>query len=226
MPSSRSSPSRFSRPRGPVIAAEEPARGSGPLTGRPLRTRTRSRLGPLHGLPVPIKDSVNTRQYPTTVGTNALRGFRPKQDAAVVRALLGAGAIVLGKTNLHELSFGWTSDNQAFGPVRNPYDTARIAGGSSGGTAAAVAARMAPLGVAADTEGSIRVPAAFCGIAGFRPTIARYPNTGGAPISALFGQVGPHARSVADLVLFDSVVACEPAPMGQGRLGGGRAARR
>jgi Asp-tRNA(Asn)/Glu-tRNA(Gln) amidotransferase A subunit family amidase len=185
---------------------------------------TGSQLGPLHGLPVPIKDSVNTRQYPTTAGTNALRGFRPKQDAAVVRALLGAGAIVLGKTNLHELSFGWTSDNQAFGPVRNPYDTARIAGGSSGGTAAAVAARMAPLGVAADTEGSIRVPAAFCGIAGFRPTIARYPNTGVAPISALFDQVGPHARSVADLLLFDSVVASEPAPMRQAGLAGVRLA--
>jgi indoleacetamide hydrolase len=118
---------------------------------------------------------------------------------------------VLGKTNLHELSFGWTSNNQAFGPVRNPYDPARIAGGSSGGTAVAVAARMAPLGVAEDTEGSIRVPAALSGIAGFRPTTGRYPSGGVMPISPLFDQAGPHARTVADLALFDSVVARERA---------------
>jgi indoleacetamide hydrolase len=188
------------------------------------RRGTRVALGPLHGLPVPIKDSVNTRDYPTTAGTSALRRFRPQEDAAVVRNLMGAGAIVLGKTNLHELSFGWTSNNQAFGPVRNPYDTARIAGGSSGGTAAAVAARMAPLGVAADTEGSIRVPAALCGIAGFRPTTGRYPTAGVAPISALFDQVGSHARSVADLLLFDSVVAPAPAPMRPTTLAGVRLA--
>jgi indoleacetamide hydrolase len=181
-------------------------------------------LGPLHGLPVPIKDSVNTREYPTTAGTPALRRFRPQQDAAVVRALLDAGAIVLGKTNLHELSFGWTSNNQAFGPVRNPYDPARIPGGSSGGTAAAVAARMAPLGVAADTEGSIRVPAALCGIAGFRPTTARYPNAGVVPISALFDQVGAHARSVTDLLLFDAVLAPQPTPTRRPTLAGVRLA--
>ena len=119
--------------------------------------------GPLHGLPIPIKDSVNTKDYRTTGGTRALRDFRPAEDAELVRRLTGAGAIVLGKTNIHELSFGWTSNNQAFGAVRNPYDTDRIPGGSSGGTAAAVAARMAPLGVAEDTQGSIRVPAAMCG---------------------------------------------------------------
>src|SRR5881396_2228531 len=117
-------------------------------------------LGPLHGLPIPIKDSVNTRDYPTTSGTAALRSFRPKDDAPVVRALRDAGGIVLGKTNLHELSFGWTSTNLSFGAVKNPYDPTRIPGGSSGGTAVAVATRMAPLGVAEDTAGSIRVPAA------------------------------------------------------------------
>lgn len=177
-------------------------------------------LGPLHGLPVPVKDSINTREYPTTAGTPALRCFTPSQDAAIVQALAGAGAIVLGKTNLHELSFGWTSDNRAFGAVRNPYDTARIAGGSSGGSAAAVAAGMAPLALAADTEGSIRVPAALCGIAGLRPTTARYPTAGVAPISPLFDQVGPHGRSVADLVLFDSVVAPEPTRIRHTELAG------
>jgi indoleacetamide hydrolase len=127
--------------------------------------------------------------------------------------LTDAGAIVLGKTNLHELSFGWTSNNLAFGAVHNPYDTKRIPGGSSGGTAAAIAARMAPLGVAEDTEGSIRVPAAMCGVAGFRPTTTRYPSTGVVPISALFDQVGPHARSVVDLALFDSVVTGDWSPL-------------
>jgi len=163
--------------------------------------------GPLHGLPIPVKDSVNTKDMPTTGGTPALRDFRPKEDASIVRSLLAAGAIVLGKTNLHELSLGWTSNNLAFGAVHNPYDAKRIPGGSSGGTAAAISARMAPLGVAEDTEGSIRVPAALCGITGFRPTTTRYVSTGVVPITPLFDQVGPHARTVRDLALFDSVAA-------------------
>jgi indoleacetamide hydrolase len=176
------------------------------------RARDHERLagakpGPLFGLPIPVKDSVNTRDYPTTGGTPALRHFHPREDAPVVAALRGAGALVLGKTNLHELSYGWTSNNLAFGAVRNPYDQSRIPGGSSGGTAAAIAARLAPLGIAEDTEGSIRVPAALCGIAGFRPTTGRYSTRGCVPISPLFDQVGPHARNVADLALFDSVVA-------------------
>lgn len=177
-------------------------------------------LGPLHGLPIPVKDSVNTRDLPTTAGTPALRNFHPKEDAPIVQTLRRAGAIVLGKTNLHELSMGWTSNNLAFGPVRNPYDPARIAGGSSGGTAAAVAARMAPLGVAEDTEGSIRVPAALCGIAGFRPTTYRYSSAGVTPISELFDQVGPHARTVGDLVLFDSVATGDFNAVSAGALKG------
>lgn len=178
------------------------------------RARDRERLaggkpGPLFGLPIPVKDSVNTRDYPTTAGTPALRTFRPRKDAPLVAALREAGALVLGKTNLHELSYGWTSNNLAFGAVHNPYDLSRIPGGSSGGTAAAIAARLAPLGVAEDTEGSIRVPAAFCGIAGFRPTTGRYSTRGCVPISPLFDQVGPHARNVGDLALFDSVAAAD-----------------
>jgi indoleacetamide hydrolase len=193
------------------------------------RARDRERLagakpGALFGLPIPVKDSVNTRNYPTTGGTPALRHFRPREDAPVVAALRAAGAIVLGKTNLHELSYGWTSNNLAFGAVHNPYNRSHIPGGSSGGTAAAIAARLAPLGVAEDTEGSIRVPAAFCGIAGFRPTTGRYSTRGCVPISPLFDQVGPHARSVADLALFDSVVAndwqkLDAAPLEGLRLG-------
>jgi mandelamide amidase len=178
----------------------------------------------LHGLPIPIKDSVNTRDLPTTAGTPALRHFQPREDAPLVRALRRAGAIVLGKTNLHELSYGYTSNNHAYGAILNPYDPSRIPGGSSGGTAAAIASRMAPLGVAEDTEGSIRVPAALCGIAGFRPTTGRYPTHGCAPISPLFDQVGPHARSVGDLLLFDgaitgSTAATPPVPLDKLRLG-------
>ena len=179
-----------------------------------------SPLGALHGLPIPVKDSVNTRDLPTTGGTPALRHFQPAADAPVVARLREAGATILGKTNLHEMSFGWTSDNKAFGAVHNPYDAARIPGGSSGGTAAAIAARMAPLGVAEDTEGSIRVPAAMCGIAGFRPTTGRYPSAGVIPITALFDQVGPHARTVADLVLFDTVVARDATPLASADLRG------
>src|SRR5271170_7807356 len=190
------------------------------------RRRSGAKTGPLFGLPIPIKDSVNTHDYPTTAGTPALREFRPAQDAPIVKALRDAGALVLGKTNLHELSFGWTSDNHAFGAVHNPYDPSRIPGGSSGGTAAAIAAHMAPLGVAEDTQGSIRVPAALCGICGFRPTTGRYSTQGCVPISPLFDQIGPHARTVSDLALFDSVVTKErsalaptPTPLKGVRLG-------
>jgi mandelamide amidase len=202
----------------------DPARVLEAARARDHERQGGAKPGPLFGLPIPVKDSVNTKDYPTTGGTPALRHFRPTEDAPVVAALRGAGALVLGKTNLHELSYGWTSNNLAFGAVRNPYDQSRIPGGSSGGTAAAVAARLAPLGIAEDTEGSIRVPAALCGIAGFRPTTGRYSTRGCVPISPLFDQVGPHARNVADLALFDSVVAndwqrLQAAPLKGLRLG-------
>ncbi|HUI60919.1 MAG TPA: amidase family protein [Steroidobacteraceae bacterium] len=177
-----------------------------------LRRRKGARLGMLHGLPIPIKDSLNTAQYPTTAGTPALRHFQPREDAPIVHALRSAGAIVLGKTNLHELSYGYTSNNHAYGTIRNPYDPTCIPGGSSGGTGAAIGYRMAPLGIAEDTEGSIRVPAALCGVAGFRPTTGRYPTVGAVPITPLFDQAGPHARTVADLLLFDSAVTGELSP--------------
>jgi indoleacetamide hydrolase len=187
-----------------------------------LRRRSGAPLGLLHGLPIPIKDSVNTADLPTTAGTPALRHFQPREDAPIVHSLRNAGAIVLGKTNLHELSYGYTSNNHAYGTIHNPYDPTRIPGGSSGGTAAAIAYRMAPLGIAEDTEGSIRVPAALCGIAGFRPTTGRYPTTGAVPITPLFDQVGPHARSAADLLLFDSAVTGDTSPTPHAPLKGVR----
>jgi mandelamide amidase len=180
---------------------------------RDRERRAGVRPGALFGLPVPIKDCVNTRDYPTTGGTPGLRHFRPSDDAPLVQALRRAGAIVFGKTNMHELGYGWTSNNETYGPVRNPYDPTRIPGGSSGGTAAAIAARMAPLGVAEDTNGSIRIPAALCGIVGLRPSTGRYPTQGCIPLSPVFDQVGPHARTVADLALFDSVIANERKPL-------------
>jgi indoleacetamide hydrolase len=170
------------------------------------RRRSGAILGRLHGLPIAIKDSVNTRDLPTTAGTPALRHFQPREDAPLVRALRSHGAIVLGKNNMHELSWDYTSNNHAYGAVHNPYDPSRIPGGSSGGTAASIAYRMAPLGVAEDSEGSIRVPAALCGITGFRPTTGRYPTTAVVPASPLFDQLGPHARAVADLLWFDAVL--------------------
>jgi Asp-tRNA(Asn)/Glu-tRNA(Gln) amidotransferase A subunit family amidase len=166
-----------------------------------------AKLGLLHGLPIPVKDSINTQSLPTSNGTRALRDVTPKTDAAVLRSLLAKGAIVMGKTNMPELSYGWTSNNAIFGPVRNPYELSRIPGGSSGGSAAAVAARIAPLAVAEDTHGSIRVPAACCGLAGLRPTFGRYPSDGAMPLTLnKFDQVGALARSVIDLGLFDVAV--------------------
>jgi indoleacetamide hydrolase len=164
-------------------------------------------LGALHGVPIPVKDSVNTQALPTSNGTRALRDFRPHRDADVLIPLFRAGGILMGKTNLHELSCGWSSNNDTFGAVLNPYDTLRTPGGSSGGSAAAVASRMAPLAIAEDTYGSIRIPATFCGLAGLRCTYGRYPGGGMMPLGKnKFDQVGPLARSVDDLVLFDSVV--------------------
>jgi indoleacetamide hydrolase len=126
--------------------------------------------GPLHGVPIVVKDNIHIAGLPNSAGTPALKGFVPTANAPVAEKLLRAGAIVLGKTNMHELAFGITSNNAAFGPVRNAYDPSRIAGGSSGGTGAAIAARMAPAGLGSDTGGSVRIPAALNGIAGLRPT--------------------------------------------------------
>lgn len=174
-----------------------------------LRARG-GRLGRLHGLPIAVKDSVDTKSLPTSNGTRSLKGFTPKADAGVVRPLLAEGAIVMGKTNLHELSCGWTSNNATFGPVLNPYDRTRTPGGSSGGSAAAVAARFAPIAIGEDTFGSIRVPSTFCGLVGLRPTFERYSDAGVMPLShRRFDQVGPLARSVSDVILFDSVVTGE-----------------
>jgi indoleacetamide hydrolase len=163
-------------------------------------------LGALHGVPVALKDNLDTADLPTSGGTPGLAGHRPKRNAVIVDALLGAGAITLGKCNLHELAFGITNNNATFGPARNPYAPDRIPGGSSGGTGVAVAARLAPGGVGTDTGGSVRVPAALCGIVGFRPSTGRWSQSGVVPISHTRDTPGPMTRSVADCALMDGVV--------------------
>jgi Asp-tRNA(Asn)/Glu-tRNA(Gln) amidotransferase A subunit family amidase len=169
-------------------------------------------LSPLWGLPFCVKDNTNTAGMPTTGGTPAFKGWVPPANAPVVQSLLDAGGVLIGKTNMHELAFGITSNNAAFGPVRNPYDQAMIPGGSSGGTAAAVAAGLAPVGLGSDTGGSCRIPAALCGCVGFRPSLGRWPQNGIIPISSTRDTSGPLGRTVDDAVLLDSICASD-APM-------------
>ncbi|MEI2826464.1 MAG: amidase family protein [Dermatophilaceae bacterium] len=168
--------------------------------------------GPLHGLPIVAKDIFDTRDLPTSGGTRALLGRRTADDAPIVEALREAGAFIAGKNTLHELSFGITSNNACTGPARNPVDPMRIPGGSSGGTAAAVAAGIAPIGLAADTGGSSRIPAALCGIVGYRPTLGRYPGDGILPIAHSRDTAGLVARTVAEIRLVDAVITSAPTP--------------
>jgi aspartyl-tRNA(Asn)/glutamyl-tRNA(Gln) amidotransferase subunit A len=156
--------------------------------------------GTLHGIPITVKDLVDVRGTPTTAGSNVPAPVA-SADAPVVRRLREAGAIVLGKTNLHEFAFGTTSDETAFGAVHNPVDRTRSAGGSSGGSAAAVLAGIGFASVGTDTGGSIRIPAAACGIVGLKPTLGELPCTGVIPLSTTLDHVGPLARSVADASL-------------------------
>jgi mandelamide amidase len=167
-------------------------------------------LPPLHGVPLALKDNIDTADFATTAGTPSLAANRPSANAPVVERLLAAGALILCKANMQELAFGPTSNNAAFGPVHNPYDKTRIPGGSSGGTGAAVAARLAPAGLGTDTGGSVRVPASLSGVVGFRPTTLRWPQAGIVPISHTRDTAAPMARHVADCILLDGVVTGSP----------------
>jgi len=168
-------------------------------------------VGPLHGVPVTIKDSIETAGVICTGGTMGRASFVPERDATVVARLRAAGAILLGKTNLPELSLAYETDNLVYGRTNNPYDLSRTPGGSSGGEAAIIAAAGSPLGLGADMAGSIRVPSHFCGIAGIKPTTDRVPRTGhfpsfGGVLSGLW-QIGPMARFVEDLILTLPIIA-------------------
>jgi indoleacetamide hydrolase len=175
-----------------------------------LDRKSNKPLGLLHGVPIAIKDSINTKDTATSLGTKVLAGFRPKHDATVISPIKAAGAILFGKNNLVEMSYGLTGANGHYGQARNPYDKRRITGGSSSGAGASVAARLVAAALGGDTVGSIRVPASLCGIVGFRPTTGRWPGSGVAPISHTFDTLGPMARTVEDCALLDAVVTGGP----------------
>ena len=154
--------------------------------------------GPLHGVPISIKDLLDIRGVPTTAASRVREGHVAERDAPAIAHLRQAGAVFIGKTNLHEFAFGTTSEDSAFGPVRNPHDPARSPGGSSGGSAASVAAGMALATIGTDTGGSIRIPAAACGLVGLKPSFGEVSVDGVVPLSRTLDHVGPLAAKVAD----------------------------
>lgn len=163
--------------------------------------------GPLAGIPIAIKDLYQTAGVRTTAGTTFFTDFIPEQDALVVEKLKTAGASIAGKTNTHEIALGVTGVNPHYGPVHNPWDTSRITGGSSSGSAAAVAAGMVPAALGTDTGGSIRIPASLCGVVGLKPTNGRISLRGVLPLSWNLDHAGPLTRSVRDAALLLQVLA-------------------
>ncbi|MDA8219666.1 MAG: amidase, partial [Dehalococcoidales bacterium] len=163
--------------------------------------------GPLHGIPIALKDLFYTKDVRTTAGSKILRDFVPDEDATVVTRLREAGAITIGKTNMHEWAFGPTNTNPHYGDVHNPWDLSRVSGGSSGGSAAAVAASMASAALGSDTGGSIRIPGALCGVVGLKPTYGRVSRYGAVPCAWSLDHVGPLCRTAEDAAIALGAIA-------------------
>lgn len=172
------------------------------------RFRAGRSRGPLDGIPISLKDNIWTRGIRTTAGSKFLGNFVPEEDATVAAKLANAGAVLLGKTNLHEFAYGITTGNPHYGAAHNPWDTKRIPGGSSGGSAAAIAAGLCVASVGTDTGGSIRIPAALCGVVGLKPTFGRVSVYGTVPLCPSLDHVGPLARTVGDAALMFAAIAC------------------
>lgn len=170
---------------------------------------TKAVKGQLNKFPIVVKDNINVKGFNTTAGTPALIGYSPKEDASIIAKLRAEGAIIVGKTNLHELAFGITSNNFHFGAVKNPKNPKLFAGGSSGGTAAAIAAGIVDIGLGTDTGGSCRIPAALCGVIGFRPTQGRYPTDGIVPLSHSRDTPGLLSSKMKLIQLFDRIITTD-----------------
>ncbi len=167
--------------------------------------------GPLHGIPIGLKDLVDTAGIRTTYGSKVHATHVPAADAVVAQKLARAGAVLLGKHNTHEYAFGVTTDNPHWGATRNPWNTTRIPGGSSGGSGAAIAARLAAGAIGTDTGGSIRIPAALCGVVGLKPTYGRVSKAGVFPMSYLFDHVGPITQTVEDAaIMLEAIAGYDP----------------
>jgi aspartyl-tRNA(Asn)/glutamyl-tRNA(Gln) amidotransferase subunit A len=167
--------------------------------------------GPLHGVPIGLKDLIYTRGIRTTAGSKILADFVPEYDGTIVEKLYEAGAVLIGKTALHEFAYGITNENPHYGPTRNPWNTERVSGGSSGGSGVAVATGMCYGAIGTDTGGSIRIPASFCGVAGLKPTRGRVSLHGVYPLGYTLDHVGPMARNVVDVgLLYQNIAGFDP----------------